>query len=67
VAVGLITAALCVPLIRYVWWLGDEGVLLHGAERMLRGEKIYIDFFQFLPPGGFMIMGSPDDLFKTAR
>jgi len=56
VAVGLVTAALCVPLIRYVWFLGDEGVLLHGAERMLRGEKIYIDFFEFLPPGGFMIM-----------
>src|SRR6516162_3983509 len=56
VAVGLVTAALCVPLIRYVWFLGDEGVLLHGAERMLRGEKIYMDFFEFLPPGGFMIM-----------
>ena len=54
-AVGLITAALCAPFIRYVWLLGDEGVLLHGAERMLRGEKIYIDFFEFLPPGGFMI------------
>jgi hypothetical protein len=54
--VGLVTAALCVPLIRYVWFLGDEGVLLHGAERMLRGEKIYMDFFEFLPPGGFMIM-----------
>jgi hypothetical protein len=55
VAVGLITTALCVPFIRYVWFLGDEGVLLHGAERMLRGERIYIDFFEFLPPGGFMI------------
>jgi hypothetical protein len=56
VSVALVTAAVCVPLIRYVWFLGDEGVLLHGAERMLRGEKIYIDFFEFLPPGGFMIM-----------
>ena len=56
VAVGLITATLCVPYIRYVWLLADEGVLLHGAERMLRGEKIYLDFFEFLPPGGFMIM-----------
>jgi hypothetical protein len=53
--VGLITTAHCVPFIRYVWFLGDEGVLLHGAERMLRGERIYIDFFEFLPPGGFMI------------
>jgi hypothetical protein len=55
-AVGAITAALCAPFICYVWDLGDEGSLLNGAERMLRGEKIYIDFFEFLPPGGFMIM-----------
>lgn len=55
-AVGLIAVALCAPFIRYVWFLGDEGVLLHGAERMLRGDRIYIDFFEFLPPGGFIIM-----------
>jgi hypothetical protein len=54
--VGLIAVALCLPFLRYVWQLHDEGVLLNGAERMLRGEKIYIDFFAFLPPGGFMIM-----------
>src|SRR5271166_138883 len=51
-AVGLITVALCLPFIRYVGWLFDEGVFLHGAERMLRGDKLYLDFFEFLPPGG---------------
>ena len=35
--------------------MGDEGVLLHGAERILRGQRLYVDFFQFLPPGGFLI------------
>jgi hypothetical protein len=57
-AVGLIAVALCLPFSRYVSSLGDEGVLLHGAERMLRGDRIYIDFFEFLPPGGFIIMQS---------
>ena len=54
-AVGLIAVVLCLPLIRYVSWLGDEGVLLHGAERMLQGDRLYLDFFEFLPPGGFII------------
>jgi hypothetical protein len=56
IAVGLITIAYCVPFFRYVWLLGDEGILLNGAERMLRGDIIYIDFFEFLPPGGFFII-----------
>jgi hypothetical protein len=37
VGVGLIAVTLCLPFIRYVGWLGDEGVILHGAERALRG------------------------------
>jgi hypothetical protein len=54
-AVSLISVVLCLPFVRYIWWLGDEGVLLHGAERMLQGDKLYLDFFEFLPPGGFII------------
>jgi hypothetical protein len=53
--VGLLAAALCAPFIRSVFWLGDEGVLLAGAERMLHGSRLYADFFEFLPPGGFVI------------
>jgi hypothetical protein len=53
VAVGSITAALCAPFIRYVWLLADEGVLLRGAERILRGERLYLGLY---PPGGFLIM-----------
>ena len=33
----------------------DEGILLNGAERMLRGSRLYADFFEFLPPGGFVL------------
>jgi hypothetical protein len=53
--VGVIAAALCMPFIRTLFGMGDEGVLLNGAERMLRGRSIYVDFFEFLPPGGFVL------------
>jgi hypothetical protein len=53
--VALLAAALCAPFMRSVFWLGDEGVLLAGAERMLHGSQLYNDFFEFLPPGGFLI------------
>src|SRR5258708_5708963 len=53
--VGLVASTLCLPFFHSVFWLGDEGVLLHGAERILRGDGLYTDFFEFLPPGGFLI------------
>ncbi len=53
--VGLVAAVLCLPFIRTVFGMGDEGVLLRGAERMLREKKLYADFFEFLPPGGFVL------------
>ena len=54
--VGLTVFMLCLPFMRSVFGLGDEGVLLHGAERLLAGRRLYIDFFEFLPPGGFLIL-----------
>src|SRR5262245_10897512 len=54
--VGSIVFVLCLPFMRSIFGLGDEGVLLHGAERLLRGERLYVDFFEFLPPGGFLIV-----------
>lgn len=53
--VALFTLALCIPYFRLLFWIGDEGVLLHGAESILQGKKIYTDFFEFLPPGGFVL------------
>ena len=52
-AVGLIPQ-LCVPFIRVVRF-GDEGVLLNGAQRMLQGDTLYVDFASILPPGGFVL------------
>jgi len=49
------TIALCLPYLRTFYSLDDEGVLLYGADRMLQGKTLYRDFFEFLPPGGFVI------------
>ena len=52
VLVALAAALLCAPFFRMLFFLGDEGTVLHAAELILQGKKIYADFFQFLPPGG---------------
>jgi hypothetical protein len=54
IVLGL-TILICLPFLRMVYGLGDEAILLNGAERMLHGEIIYKDFFEFLPPGGFIL------------
>src|SRR6266550_1589878 len=54
--VGLTSFMICLPFMHSIFRLGDEGILLHGAERLLRGRKLYIDFFEILPPGGFVIL-----------
>src|SRR5258708_2881513 len=53
--VALIAALSCAPFLRTVFSLSDEGMLLLGAERMLHGDRLYADFFEFLPPGGFVL------------
>ncbi|MEW6368714.1 MAG: hypothetical protein AB1714_29140 [Acidobacteriota bacterium] len=35
----------------------DEGVYLTAADRIGRGQMIYRDFFEFLPPGYFYLLG----------
>jgi hypothetical protein len=49
------TIILCAPFIQAIFSIADEGVLLHGAERILRGNILYTDFFEILPPGGFVL------------
>ena len=56
--VGATIFLLCLPFMHAVFGLGDEGVLLHGAERLLQGQRLYVDFFEFLPPGGFLIVAA---------
>jgi hypothetical protein len=56
--VGLAVFLLCLPFMHSIFDLADEGQVLHGAERLLRGRRLYIDFFEFLPPGSFVIMSA---------
>jgi hypothetical protein len=56
--VGSTVLVLCLPFVHSIFRVGDEGILLHGAERLLRGRRLYIDFFEILPPGGFVIMAA---------
>jgi hypothetical protein len=56
--VGAGAVAACLPLLRYVSWFGDEGVLVHGVTRLLAGETLYRNVFSFLPPGGYFIVAS---------
>lgn len=60
--VGSIAALLCAPFFRIIYTLGDEGLLLHGADLMLQGKKLYVDFFELMPPGGYMLIAAWLDL-----
>ena len=53
--VVLVAFLLCAPFFRFLFYLGDEGVPLRGAELLLRGQRLYADFFEFLPPGAFVV------------
>src|SRR5438552_15368316 len=48
----LSVAYLCI-FRRYTFIEPDEGIILQGAQRILRGEVMYRDFFSFLTPGSF--------------
>jgi hypothetical protein len=61
--VGLVVGA---PFLRYVASLGDEGILLHAAMRMLGGEVLYRDIFGILPPAGYLIVAVWMKLFGVA-
>src|SRR5438309_766233 len=61
--VALVALVVCAPCWRYVHWLGDEGVFLHAAARILGGEVLYRDFFEFLPPGSFLAVAAWMKLF----
>ena len=38
--VALATAMLCLPFVRNVEWLGDEGIWLSAADRLLGGDRL---------------------------
>jgi hypothetical protein len=41
---------------RYTTMEPDEGILLQGAQRILRGEVLYRDFFSFFTPGSYYLL-----------
>ncbi len=58
IAAGLFVAA-CLYLCafrRFMLLDPDEGIVLHGAERILHGEVLYRDFFSFLTPGSYYLL-----------
>src|SRR5438552_941777 len=40
---------------RYTFMEPDEGIILQGAQRILRGEVLYRDFFSFFTPGSYYL------------
>jgi hypothetical protein len=45
----------CIPAFRLVASLSDEGIILHGAARLLEGQVLYRDFFEIIGPGTFLV------------
>ena len=62
-AVALIAVMMCAPFFHWLQWLGDEGVVLHAAVRILDGDILYRDVFEFLPPASFLIVATWMKLF----
>src|SRR5438105_9830963 len=57
---------------RYTTMEPDEGIVLQGTQRILRGQVVYRDFFSYFTPGSyywlaflFKIFGSPLTLTRT--
>ena len=61
--IALATLVFCAQFWLYVHWLGDEGIFLHAAVRILGGEVLYRDFFELLPPGSFLAVAAWMKLF----
>ncbi|MBY0502603.1 MAG: hypothetical protein K2X03_01755 [Bryobacteraceae bacterium] len=38
-----------------VVFTNDEGIILEAAQRMARGERLYVDFFGYMSPGGYWL------------
>lgn len=56
IAFVILMVALAVVVIPKSGDIGDEGLLLAGAERMLSGERLYQDFWSWIPPGSYTLL-----------
>jgi len=51
--VGFLTSVYLFPFVRMVWGIGDEGVSLDGARRIVQGQLFARDFVEMIGPGAF--------------
>src|SRR4029077_11939924 len=56
VAIFAVTLAYLCLFRRYTSMEPDEGIVLEGAQRVLRGEVLYRDFFSYLTPGSYYFL-----------
>jgi 4-amino-4-deoxy-L-arabinose transferase-like glycosyltransferase len=56
IAIFLVTIAYVYLFRRYTSIEPDEGIVLQGAQRILRGELLYRDFFSFFTPGSYYFL-----------
>jgi Dolichyl-phosphate-mannose-protein mannosyltransferase len=52
-AIFFITILYLTPFYRYATLDADEGIILAGAQRILKGQVLYRDFFAFYTPGSY--------------
>src|SRR5271170_6427307 len=59
-----------------LWWIfgnrlilgtNDEGIYLDAAERILHGQKPYVDFFGYMSPGSFWMQALAFQLFGVTQ
>ena len=60
--VGLVSLLLCAPFFRVIYYIPDEGIFLRAAEMILRGKRLYADFFGFLAPGSYLLTAAWFDI-----
>ena len=63
---AVVAGVLCLPFLHTVYWLGDEGIWLHGATRLSGGLRLYADFFEVSPPLGFLVVQGWLELFGNS-
>ena len=58
IAFGIFVLSLLylLPFRRFTSMEPDEGIILQGAERILRGEVLYRDFFSYFTPGSYYLL-----------
>ena len=54
-ALAVFSVVYAIPAFRLVASLSDEGIILHGAARLLEGQVLYRDFFEIIGPGTFVV------------